>query len=289
MINLKAAWLKDMNIYVQAAVHSAVLFDDKDGWQRSSHIALSMMFALFPFCIFALALAGLSSSGMDAEKVIDLVFGTWPEVFSAPIVRELEAVLHESDGKTLTFSGLLALFFASNGVDAIRVSISDAYREEDQRPIWKTRLLCIGFVILWSSVLVGVAAVLFAIPIYFDLLDGAHMGVLPTLFEDIKVPWLGAFIGLLFAVIACHKWLPGVHRPIKDLLPGVLLTVVLWFLAAHIFEIYLANYSTYSVTYAGLAGIMATLLFMYMMAVIFVFGAEFNGRLAQIKAEASAK
>ncbi len=276
-----------MPIYLRAAKEALIRFDEKKGWERSSHIALSMMFALFPFCIFALSLAGMFSSGLDSEKVINLVFGAWPDVFAEPIVKELEAVLTISDGKTVTFSGLLAVFFASNGVDAIRVSITDAYREEDKRPFWKTRLLCIGFVLAGGAVLIGVTALLFAIPLYMDLLDAIKMNAVPEVFREWRTPWLGALVSLVVAVISCHKWLPGVHRPVKDLLPGVLLTVLLWFATAKIFELYLANYSTYSVTYAGLAGIMATQLFMYLMAVIFIFGAEFNGRLARLKQQAA--
>ncbi|PYG28008.1 YihY/virulence factor BrkB family protein [Pelagimonas varians] len=275
-----------VNLYLRAFKDAIVRFDDKKGWQRSSHIALSMMFALFPFCIFVLALAGVSSSGLDSQKVINLVFGAWPDVFAAPIVKELSAVLHQSDGKTLTFSGLLAVFFASNGVDAIRVSITDAYREVDTRPFWKTRLLCISFVVAGGGILIAVAAFLFAIPLYLDLLDATKMNLVPLGFRDWKTPWLGALVLLIIALVACHKWLPGVHRPVKDLLPGVLLTVLLWFLIAKIFETYLVHFSTYSVTYAGLAGIVATQLFMYLMAVIFVYGAEFNGRLAELKAKA---
>ncbi len=272
-----------VRLYLLAFKDALIRFEAKKGWERSSHIALSMMFALFPFCIFVLSLAGMLSSGLDSEKVINLVFGAWPDVFADPIVKELEAVLTQSDGKTVTFSGLLAVFFASNGVNAIRVSITEAYREEDKRPIWKTRLLCIGFVLAGGAVLIGVTALLFAIPLYMDLLDAIKMNALPDVLRVWKTPWLGALAFLIIAVIACHKWLPGVHRPVKEILPGVLLTVLLWVSSAKIFELYLVNYSTYSVTYAGLAGIVATLLFMYMMAVIFIFGAEFNGRLARRK------
>ena len=60
------------------------------------------------------------------------------------------------------------------------------------------------------------------------------------------------------------------------------LTVVLWIVVGQVFAIYAANYSAYSLTYAGLAGVMSALVFMYLMAVIFVIGAGFNGRLVAL-------
>lgn len=275
-----------MNVYIAALRNALRRFDEENGWQRSSHIALSMMFALFPFCIFCLSLAGLASVHLQTDELIEFVFGTWPDVVAQPIVSELRAVLEQSGGKTLTFSALLAVFFASNGVNAIRVSITEAYRETDHRPMWKTRLLCIAFVILGSGILVACAAVLVALPLYFKLFDIAPPEFYVTYFAG-KTSLLGAVAALIFAVTACHKWLPGIHRPIRDILPGVVLTLILWTTAARIFEYYLVNYATYSVTYAGLAGVLAAQLFMYLMAVIFVFGAEFNGRLASLRRAAS--
>ena len=271
-----------MNVYIAALRNALRRFDEVNGWQRSSHIALSMMFALFPFCIFSLSLAGLASVHLKTDELIEFVFGTWPDVVAQPIVRELEAVLGFSDGTTLTFSAVLAIFFASNGVDAIRISITEAYREKDLRSMWKTRLLCITFVILGGALLVSSAAILVALPLYFKLFEIAPPELYVRYFAG-NTSLLVASGALICAVIACHKWLPGIHRPLRDILPGVILTLILWAAVAKIFEYYLVNYATYSVTYAGLAGVMAAQLFMYLMAAIFVFGAEFNGRLASLR------
>jgi len=77
-------------------------------------------------------------------------------------------------------------------------------------------------------------------------------------------------------------WLPGHHHTLQQVFPGVVLTVLLWLAAGKISALYVTSYSSYSITYAGFAGVMAALVFMYLMAVIFVIGAEFNGRLIAI-------
>ena len=67
-----------------------------------------------------------------------------------------------------------------------------------------------------------------------------------------------------------------------QILPGVALTLRLWAAGGWGFSVYIAQFATYSATYAGLAGAMAALIFMYLCAAILIFGAEFNGALMDI-------
>ena len=88
---------------------------------------------------------------------------------------------------------------------------------------------------------------------------------------------LSTALGLLiFVVFACHRWLPGRRRPLARIWPGIILTLGLWLLAARLFSSYLSSVAIYSLTYAGLAGVMTALIFLYLMAVILILGAEYN-------------
>lgn len=268
-----------MSRYLPALSNAWSRFDTEYGWSRASHVALSMMLALFPFCIFSLSLAGMVSADLEIEALTEFVFGAWPDAVAQPVVAEMEAVLADSNLRTLTFGGALAVFFASNGVEAVRLAITAAYREHDPRPAWKTRLLCLFFV-LGGSVVICLAGMLsVAVPIYLQFTAGPQADFLPGLVTNGSLRAALSLGLLLFAVYAAHAWLPGVHRPARQLLPGILLTVLLWNLAGAGFGLYIRYFATYSVTYAGLSGIMGALVFLYLMSAIFVFGAEFNGQL----------
>lgn len=270
-----------MKRFWKAFAAAAKRFDNNDGWAHSSHIALSLLLALFPFCIFSLFLASQLSAGLNTEVLIEFVFGTWPDQIAEPIVREIGNVLAASGSQNLTFSALLAIFFASNGVDAIRTAITEAYRENDPRPFWKTRMLCVVFVVCGGLVLSVAGVVAVALPLYFQFVEVAAPNVYMRVFsiDGVRVTITVAL--LLFVLIAFHLWLPGVRRPLRSLMPGVLLTIVLWAVCAQGFAYYIKNFESYSVTYAGLSGLMAALVFMYLMAALFIFGAEFNGQLAR--------
>ena len=278
-----------MELFWPALKTALSRFSRKGGLVFSSHVALSMMLALFPFCIVVLAVAGmisqtgLQSTGAELGDLLDVVFGSWPEAIASPIEKEVRAVLETSGSGTLTLGALLTILFASNGFDAVRLAISAAYHDrDDPRPVWKLRLLAMSFAVL-GALLVTVAGLFsVVVPIYVRYVSD----IAPVLhLEAISGEFFGSIITLLvliFALFACHKWLPGVKRPVRAILPGILLTLVLWGICAKGFEFYIGNFSTYSVTYAGLAGVISALVFMYLMAAVFVFGAEFNASLGEL-------
>lgn len=275
-----------MEIFWKALLDALQRFSTKGGFVRASHVALSMMLAIFPFCILVLSVAGmlsnagLSASGADLGDLLDVVFGSWPDAIAEPIEGEVRAVMETSSGSTLTLGALLTILFASNGFEAVRLAISAAYHDrDDPRPVWKQRLLAMSFAVC-GAILVTFAGVFsVVIPIYVRFVAD----VAPILhLEALAGDFLGNVVTggvLIFALAACHKWLPGVQRPFRALWPGIILTLILWTVCAYGFEFYIKNFSTYSVTYAGLAGVMSALVFMYLMAAVFVLGAEYNASL----------
>ena len=60
-------------------------------------------------------------------------------------------------------------------------------------------------------------------------------------------------------------------------LPGIVATLVLWLVAGDVFGRYLAEFAyTYVTYYAGLASAMIALVFLYLIASIFIYGGELN-------------
>ena len=272
-------------MYWRALIAALSRFNRKNSWVMSSHVAMSLMLALFPFVLFTVALSGAAtemlSTDVQRADMVDLVFGSWPDQIAEPIVSELYAVLAVSGSKLMTVGGILTLYFASNGVDAIRIAMTQAYREDDPRPFWRTRLLAMCFVLAGGAGVLAIAVMELVLPLYSNLLTAAFPDeVINVVSPDILSRGMIAIAPML-AVLACHLWLPGHSHTLRQILPGVLLTIVLWVLAGWGFAYYIAQFASYSATYAGLAGAMAALIFLYFNAAILILGAEFNGALLQ--------
>ncbi|AGA64207.1 Ribonuclease BN [Liberibacter crescens BT-1] len=254
-------------------------FMEDDGWAMASHIALSTLLAVFPFIIFGTTMAAFLGADQFAPTVINIIFGSWPDLIKKPITDQVLQVLTIPRRGLLTASVLAAAYFASNGVEALRISLNRAYRVTEIRPWYVTRLASLGYVVLSSFACIIISFLLVAVPLAL----GHSQRFFPAFYKLLRIIWNGRiygslliiFIGLVFA----HLFLPAGKRKIVSVLPGVLFTVVSWLFGAVFFTYYISTFSTYTATYAGLASIMIVLVFLYMLGVIFIIGAELNASL----------
>lgn len=276
------SWTNTVGWRLGAVKETVRHFNESDGFAMASHVALSLMIAVFPFLIFAVSLAGILNTDGVSRTIIDLIFDYWPDTIADPIVKQIEAVVETASARFLTVGIVLAIFFASNGIEAVRAALNRAYGDEDNRSIWKQRLQSLLFVIISAILMLLISALLVFAPIYFSFIESSSPTFYNWLFRSDAIRWCAAFSLLIFFVFACHRWLPGTRRPLARLWPGILLTLVLWILVASGFTFYLESFANYTATYAGLAGIMTALIFLYLMAVILIFGAEYNSALTRV-------
>ncbi|MEX0348603.1 MAG: YihY/virulence factor BrkB family protein [Paracoccaceae bacterium] len=278
----------DLALPVRALVIAFRRFGDKNGWVMSSHVAMFAMLALFPFILFSIALAGSLSENVINDDVISLIFGAWPPEVSEPIIAELRKVLSTSGTGVLTVGGLLALFFASNGVDAVRMAMTRAYHDRDARPFWQTRLLCVAIVLAGAAIVIVAAAIEVVLPLYGQLVSEVLTGQSKDLISVERLSWIFIVAMPAGGVLTFHMLLPAQRHSLWQILPGVLLTLVLWAVIGWGFSIYVTQFASYGATYAGLAGAMSALIFLYLISAILILGAEFNGALMDLLSDETA-
>ncbi len=258
-------------------------FNNKNGFVMSSHVAMSLMMALFPFVLFTVALAGALSQGYVTDELIDLIFGAWPKDVADPIVAELRAVLAGAGSGVITLGGLLAIYFASNGVAAVRKAMTQAYHDHDSWPFWKTRLLCFALVILGGAAILAIAAFEVVLPVYTRLVSENTVVDVDNWFSVDRLRWTFTVAVPVGTVFLAHLILPTRRHSLSQILPGVVLTLALWAAGGWGFSVYIAQFATYSATYAGLAGAMAALIFLYLCSAMLILGAEYNGALIDLQ------
>ncbi|MBX9934102.1 MAG: YihY/virulence factor BrkB family protein [Methylobacterium sp.] len=249
-----------------------------DGWAIASHIALSMLTSLFPFLILLAALAGLFGTKSLADEAGVLIFEAWPREVAKPIVGEMHRVLTEQRGGILTIGAVLALYFSSSGVESLRVGLNRAYGLRETRPWWLTRLESIGYVVCGACAMLAFALLVVLGPLIWRNLIKFVPGLEP-LGLTVAIGRIGITATLIAAVLViAHKFVAAGRRSLVAVLPGVAVTLLLWFLAGLGFGFYLDRFSgAYASTYGGLATAMVFLVFLYWLAAMFLFGGEING------------
>lgn len=258
-------------------------FNATDGWALASHVALSALLAIFPFLIFATTLAGFLGADRFADTAVHLVFDTWPERIASPIAREVENVLTVQRGGLLTISVLAAAFFASNGIEALRVALNRAYRVEETRSIFVIRMQSLGFVIIATFGFMAISFLLVLAPLAFRLAQQWMPGIEALSISIGFWRFTIALVVLITGLFVAHKWLPNGSRSFAAVVPGIALTLSAWILGAMLFATYLESFASYVTTYAGLASIMIALVFLYIISAIFIVGAEVNAAIIRLR------
>jgi membrane protein len=195
-------------------------------------------------------------------------------------------VLTIERGGLLTLSVLAAAFFSANGVEALRVSLNRAYRVTETRAWYVTRAQSLGFVVIAVMVIMAISFLLVLAPLVLRLARqfAPWMETLITAVDNWRI--LIAVTVLIVGLVMSHMWLPDGRRRLKDVLPGIGVTLVAWVAGALMFASYLQEFATYVSTYAGLASIMVALVFLYIIAAIFILGAEINAAILKARARA---
>lgn len=258
-------------------------FNADDGWAMASHLAISALMALFPFLIFATALASFLGANAFAETAVHLVFDTWPDRIAEPIAREVTNVLTVQRGDVLTVGVIAAAIFASNGIEALRVSLNRAYRVTENRGFFYLRLQSFGFVFVATVGFLAISVLLVLAPLVGSIAVRRLEWIEPYMGTITFWRYVIASSVIVFGLFAVHFWLPAGKRRFLDIVPGITCTLIAWVAGSSLFAAYLEQFSTYVSTYAGLASIMIAVVFLYIVSVIFIMGGELNAAISRYR------
>jgi membrane protein len=254
-------------------------FSEDDGWAIASHMALSALMALFPFLIFVAALGGMVGTPNLRAEIVRVLFESWPPEVAEPIAREVTKVLSRSRPGLLTVGALLAFALATNGVEAVRTGVNRAYRVREQRGFWLCRLQGVVFTVVGAAALVALSVLIVLWPVLWR----TAVRWVPPL-KDLAITaealrYAAAFPIIASAILLVHLHLAAGHRRLAEVWPGALLTFALWIAGGAAFSTYLAAFGAYTRTYAGLAGVVAALFYLWLVSAVFLIGAELNAAL----------
>jgi len=252
-----------------------------DGWAIASHIALSTLMALFPFLIVLTSLAGFFGSKELADEAAALLLQTWPKQVAATLSGQIHDVLTTTRTDALTIGAVLSVYFASNGVEALRVALNRAYAVVETRRWYWLRLESIAYTLVAAVTALAMAFLIILGPLIME----AMRNYLPLVVEANQSffhfsRYSITIAAMIVALFILHAWVPAGRRSFLQILPGIVFTLLASLIAGIVFGQYLTRFANNYVTmYAGLASVIIALVFLYFIAAIFVYGGELNAAI----------
>jgi membrane protein len=250
-----------------------------DAFGLAGNVAFRALLAIFPFLIFTSSLTAFIADRSMADTLIAFLLGIVPPELAGPIVTEVEQVMTVPRGGVLSLGILLTIWFAVGGVDGVRVGLNRSYGIRETRSTLALFAVQVAVVILAGLAFVVVGYLLVLAPRVGSMMHTMMPGFDPASVTSSLIRYPSAGVILMIALFAAHMFLPARRMRFESVWPGVLITLGLWTVLALAFSFYLRSFASYSSYYAGLAGIVATLYFLYLTALVLIFGGEFNRAL----------
>jgi membrane protein len=277
--------VRQIRAIYDVAMDAFYTFLADDGWAIASHIALSTLMALFPFLIVLTSLAGFFGSKDLADQAAAIMLDIWPIQVADTLSGVIHDVLTTTRGDALTIGLVLAVYFASNGVESLRVALNRAYAVIEPRRWYWLRLESIGYTLVAAAMSLVMAFLIVLGPLMLETARRFFPLMMESRESMLEVARYGiALSAMVLALFILHAWLPAGRRSFKQILPGILFTLVASLISGIVFGQYLARFaSNYVSMYAGLSSIIIALVFLYFVAAIFVYGGELNAAI--IKAQ----
>ena len=253
-----------------------------DGFIHAGNLAYLALLAMFPFFILAAAMAHLLGRTEDGALTVATFLAKLPPGVADTLSGPVNEVLNARTGPLLWFGALVGLWTAASFIETIRDILRRAYGVKFCAPFWEYRLGSILMIV--ASVMILMFA--FAFTVILSSLQHAIEQLLPfsaevgsTLGTFQAVPAVMMFFTfyVLFYALTparyrkhgCRKW------------PGALLITVWWLGTVQLLPAAIGLFGGYSLTYGSLAGVMIALLFLFVIGLGVVMGAELNAALAE--------
>ena len=253
---------------------------EHDAFAIAKASAYSSILTFFPALLVVGSLLATSRKGEAYLREVSYALGRILPAGSATAIAYLKGTTQRPLHLLITTS-LLTLWTASGVVVSWMQGFRNAYKLPKTWGLVKERLIAFSLVILagipmtFSTILVAFGSRI-ETRILFHI--GREFGPY-VLLMWMTIRWLIAILTSI-AVIALifHNAVPRT-QPWHSVLPGATLATAMWFGATAAFGWYLQHYADYSIIYGSLGVGIALLVWMYMISLIILVGAEFNAML----------
>lgn len=247
---------------------------------QAGSMAFSSVLAMFPLLLLVSAAAGYIGQPGDAAAMAGRVMGYAPQVVRDAVQPVIDEVLAQRNQALLTIGLLVTLWTASSGMQAVRTALNRSYGIERGLPFWKARIKVTLFTVVVGGGVVAAFSSVIVMPYLWRLVDARATGE-DALWLRNSVRYGVAFLALTALYAMLYGWLPDVRQRLRTVVPGAIVGAALWVGAAATLSTTLRSAGKLALVYGSFAGVVATLVFLYISATTLIFGAEIGAVLRE--------
>ena len=272
----------EVNLAALALWRGFISFYNSSNLTFSSSIAYYALLSLFPFFLLVFSILGsVTADAADRDSVMTFVLRYFPRQFDF-----VNAQLQELHGSTvpLGIAGSILMTWAAMGFfGAISNAVNFAWGVEKQPSFWKHKLIALLMLIAASLLLLAALALLSASSVVGASWFADVVNRTPALLvlRGVALQWAPTLIFILVVGLIFY-FVPNANVRFRDVWVGAVMTGLLWRGALRGFSWYMKDLSHLSV-HGSIAAVIAFLIWVYVSAVILLYGVEFTAAYARLR------
>lgn len=261
---------------------------------RASAIAYNFFLALIPFIMFLFTLIPFVTGDQYQNYLLDLIQELIPSNIYAMVKNTVEEIISRPHQGLLSAGFFMAIYFATNGVDAIIEGFNQSYHTIETRPWWRQKLVAFGLMLI-LSVLIFISFVLLGFgELSIRLLTEKHL--LTSRLSIFSLQLLRWFIILFVTILSTSLlyYFGQLKTGREDVRyrffsAGSILSTSLFIVGGVVIKLYFENFSRYNILYGSIGSLIILLVWIYYNAFIILIGFELNTSIRQSRLEALKK
>ncbi|MGC2076816.1 MAG: YihY/virulence factor BrkB family protein [Xanthobacteraceae bacterium] len=253
------------------------------GEDRLLAVAAGVVFygllAIFPAVTALVSLYGLFASPAAISDHLSLAAGILPQG-TVDILREQITHLTSGSGAKLGFGFIIglavALWSANAGMKAIMDALNVVYEEKEKRGFIKLTLVSLAFTLSAIGAMLLAFAAIVILPVALNYVGLPN--VTDLLLRLARWPLLLILIIIGLAVL--YRFGPSRRQPHWHWISvGSVIAAIAWLVSSALLSWYLGSFADYNATYGSLGAGIGMMMWMWISAIVILFGAELNSEI----------
>ena len=241
------------------------------GIEHAGYMTFILLLCLYPALVIFLCITYALNISYIGKYLVQLLYSYLNTDATITMQDSLKDLLKIPQQNLMTIFLLCYAWTASSFIEGIRTILNKIYEvNTPPKYLFRRMLSLLQFMLILFAIFCLILTI-FLIPKTNYKIQNF------LLYTNVERTKNIALFIVLFAIASYfYSMIPNIKIKFTNIIPGSILTTFLWVISGKFFFRYYIYYSKASIIYGSLGNIILTLLFFYIMNIIFIYGAEFN-------------
>ncbi|MBX7181762.1 MAG: YihY/virulence factor BrkB family protein [Bacteroidia bacterium] len=250
---------------------------------RASSMAFSFFLAIFPAIIFLFTLIAYIPIDNFQGQLLSLLEEFMPYNAYQASRETIEDIVKQRRGGLLSFGFIFALYFATNGINAMIEAFNRTFHSVRRRKALQQRFVAILLTVILSVLLlVSIALIIFSQVVMGYLVKNGFMSK-DNYLVLLLVNWFVSIALVYFATSFVYYLGPSRHTRWNFFSAGSSLATLLIILTSYGFSVYINHFNQYNKLYGSIGTLIIVLLWLYINSFLLLIGFELNASIERAK------